>query len=584
MPDEHNRAFLSLIDACDTAAQRVESEWQFPHRRETWRLSDLIHQSVVCASLLGETGVRRGDRVALAIANGADFVVALLALWRLGAVAVPLKPAGGGVYGYLGYLAAADRAVGLSGIVHDESAPLEPIGAWAASAAKGVWSSGALTRTSGSVSALASAALRGDEIALLQLTSGSMSQPRPVIVTHRMIQDQIAYLVAGHRAYAGKAPAMIGSWLPVHHDAGLFIGVLVPLALGCDNVLASPRHYVMSPRRWLELIASRGVEASFMTNSAAVAACRSLGRGGNGPAGLDLGRLHLLFGAEKLQVDVLERFEEMVGRLGMGPGQIHVGYGMAESTLGITRTDPGPVGRLRVRIDDTGVVRPAGCAATGAADLVSVGRALPGSSVVIRSATGQLLGEDRLGQICLKGPCITPGYFRNAAATAERFRGRWMASGALGFLHEGELYFVSRLDDVLNIGGVKVIPEDVEQAVEDQVDAVRPGGSCLIGVRNPAGVCVPTLLVEAKPVPSDRDDPDWLLSLRRLLVDRFDLLGARIVPVAKGTVEKTSAGKKRRKIIAERFVRGEILAQDLPGRAEQRTGRPDGTSLVESVR
>jgi acyl-CoA synthetase (AMP-forming)/AMP-acid ligase II len=86
------------------------------------RLEDLVLQSMVCADRLARLGVGHGDRVALVLGAGPDFVVALLGLWRLGAVAVPLRPHGGKVFDYTAHLKRVARVCGLRGVIADDGA------------------------------------------------------------------------------------------------------------------------------------------------------------------------------------------------------------------------------------------------------------------------------------------------------------------------------------------------------------------------------------------------------------------------------------------------------------------------------
>jgi len=187
---------------------------------------------------------------------------------------VPLRPVGGRESGYAAHLAAVDRSTDLHGLIHEESAGPGPIGDWAAATGKPIWETAILTRTRNSIGSQPPVAVDANDIAALQLTSGSTRDPKAVIVTHGMIADQIDYLVDSHRRHTGHAPRALGSWVPAYHDAGLFFGILLPLALGCDHVLASPEFYMRRTRRWFQLMSEHHVEANFATNSSAVAACK----------------------------------------------------------------------------------------------------------------------------------------------------------------------------------------------------------------------------------------------------------------------------------------------------------------------
>ena len=553
--------FQPLLQRCIKQADATNATWHFPHRDQAWRYQDLILQAGVCGRRLADRDIARGDRVGLALANGPDFIIALLGLWSCGAIAVPLGPNGGRNAGYVDHLKAVDQAVGLHSLIYDQSAPTEAISAWAKASAKPAWESHALTRSQASIQHTPPATVAADDIALLQLTSGSTSAPKAVIVTHGMIRTQIDYLIDSHRVHTGGRPQSLASWAPVHHDAGLFFGVLLPLALACDNLLASPEFYMRRTRGWFQLMEQHRVEVNFTTNSAAVTACRALGRragSGSDNRRIDLSRLHLHFGAEKLQVEVLRRLEDSMAGFGLPREQIHIGYGMAENTLCATHSPPGPVRCLSVRIETDGTIEAQQSGSHQATHLASVGRALPGYRIGIRAVDGKALPAGRLGEVWLKGPCISPGYYQDRDTTRQHFKSGWLMTGDLGFLYQGELYFVARQDDLINIGGANIVPDDVEQAVEGAIDEIRPGGSCLIGIRNADGVSVPQLLVEVSAAQLGDANPPWLRRLRTLLAQRCGLWAITIQRVPRGTIRWTSSGKKKRKRVMHELVSGSL--------------------------
>ena len=139
-----------------------------------------------------------------------------------------------------------------------------------------------------------------------------------------------------------------------------------------------------------------------------------------------------------------------------------------------------------------------------------------------------------------------------------RLAGGWLHTGDLGLIHRGELYFLERLDDLMVVGGRNVVPSDIELLVED-LPEVGSGRSVLFAVENrETGGAEPVLLVEA----AGSLDGDELESresrIRERVLEEAGLVIKRVVFVPRCSIEKTSSGKKRRRVIRQRYLNGEL--------------------------
>src|SRR5262249_23496612 len=103
----------------------------------------------------------------------------------------------------------------------------------------------------------------------------------------------------------------------------------------------------------------------------------------------------------------------------------------------------------------------------------SVGRSA-GAEIAIIDRRGRRLAASKRGEIALRGPTITRGYDNDAAATAAAFQNGWFKTGDLGYLdRDGYLFIVGRIKDIINRGGQKVAPAEVEQALLSHPDVVE---------------------------------------------------------------------------------------------------------------
>jgi long-chain acyl-CoA synthetase len=100
------------------------------------------------------------------------------------------------------------------------------------------------------------------------------------------------------------------------------------------------------------------------------------------------------------------------------------------------------------------------------AKIGSIGRAVPGVEVRIVDANNSALPAGEPGEIITRGPHVMKGYFRKAAATAERVRGEWLYTGDVGKREaDGYYYHLGRLDDMIIVGGLNVYPAEVENLI-----------------------------------------------------------------------------------------------------------------------
>ncbi len=553
-----------LIDRIEETETPHKTFWHFPAENKQLSLWHLMTVSKYHAENLVALGVKKQDRVGLVMNNSSDYVALLLAIWRINATAVPLRPRGSKYTQTDQHLQYCDQVCQFSLIIYDDSMTQEAFDTWMIEPTrKAISLENFLQQESPHIS-LPASPIAADDIAILQFSSGSTGRPKGVIVNHAMMMTQLDNIAENHTASRhGIAPKSSASWMPVHHDLGLFIGILAPIYCHCPNILVPPSYYMRNPARWFTLLSEQKVDFTFSTNSALATTFNMISRLHHRDD-IDLSNLHIYLAAEKVSPMTVKKCWEVFSPLGLPQQQIHIGYGMAENTLGCACTKTPLISIASFLITEKKELIPVTPNTQGSIELVSIGQADSHHDITVRDTKGIVLPELKLGEIYIKSPCVSPGYFNNPALSALAFPKGCFRSSDLGFYYQGELYFYARSDDMLIIGGRNIIPQDIEECTES-LDFVRPTTSCLVAKENRlTGAPELMLIIEA----NVHTDPDVLkqqaLSIQKRVMTQHDLLLKHVIFCKKGAVEKTSSGKKRRKIIRERLLDDqlEILGVD----------------------
>src|SRR3954447_17630548 len=178
---------------------------------------------------------------------------------------------------------------------------------------------------------------RQDDIAFLQYTSGSTSDPKGVVVTHAML---LANMAMAQKALGTGKHSTCVNWLPLYHDMGLILGIVGSMYLGALCVLLSPSGFIQRPLTWLRAISHYRAEITASPNFA-YDLCAARLRADQ-MEGVDLSSWKIILaGAEPIRVATLEKFIEAFSPYRLDPRAINPGFGMAEATLIVSMS---PVG------------------------------------------------------------------------------------------------------------------------------------------------------------------------------------------------------------------------------------------------
>ncbi|MEV5873043.1 fatty acyl-AMP ligase [Streptomyces sp. NPDC052101] len=515
------------------------------------------------ASWLQGRGLQ-GERVLMLYDHGLAFTKAFTGCLYAGAVAVP-SPLPGGHGQAFSRVTGIVRDAGVRTVLTDR-ASAEEVTDWLES--EGLGEVECLVTDEpgyGDPKAWRAPEIEPDDLAFLQYTSGSTSEPKGVMVSHSnlLANEEVLSVVLG----TGPEDRL-GSWLPYFHDMGLIGFILHAQYLGTTLFQMAPVSFLKRPLRWLEMISRHRITVCGGPNFAYDLCTRRITD--EQLATLDLSCWKAAVnGAEPIRASSIREFAERFAAAGFRAGAIHPGYGMAEATLGVTGSAPGVAPRVRsasaerLERDELADAAPGETSRT----VVSCGRPYGFDLRIVHPETREVLPEGRVGEIWLRGASVARGYWRREEVNQEIFgaltgdgEGPFLRTGDLGVLDDGELYVTGRRKELLIFQGRNVYPQDIEQAVQSLLPALATGPGSVFTVEAD-GRDVAVVLQEVRPRDVAGTDLEALVQTVQWGVSReFDVPVGGVLLVRPGTVRKTTSGKIQRALMKQLFCAGEITA------------------------
>jgi acyl-CoA synthetase (AMP-forming)/AMP-acid ligase II len=516
--------------------------------RLSWAEVDLRARRV--AGGLVARGVRPGDRVAIVLRTEPAFLDAFFGALHAGAVPVPLYPPV-----RLGrmdeYLAATTRMLRVSGAraVVTSRTVARILGRAVEGAGAGL-DLGVLDTAE--LGAGPETIVRRDasDLALVQFSSGSTVDPKPVALSQANLLAQVESLMV---IIEPTRDDVLVSWLPLYHDMGLIGCLLGAVGYPGPLVLIPPEHFLARPALWLRAIGRhRGTISAAPHFAYAYAADRVRDADLDG---LSLASWRIaLDGAEPVTVGALRRFAARFAPHGLDPGALMPVYGLSEASLAVSFSPPGRA-PLAEGLDPARLA--GGEVVPGRREVVSVGRPVPGVEVEVRDEEGAPLPERRLGRIHVRGPSVMQGYLGDDEATARALRGGWLDTGDLGFHAAGELFVHGRAKDLVIVRGANHAPEEFESALAG-IDGLRPGCAVALGFVPPDGDGEELLVLAERLRGADDGAEAVEGAIRARVLARTGVEPHTVRLLAPGTLPRTSSGKMRRAEALRRFLAGTL--------------------------
>jgi acyl-CoA synthetase (AMP-forming)/AMP-acid ligase II len=486
-----------LLSRARTDADRVV----FAERDHSLTYRQLLDDAGGLAAGLVDAGIRSGDRVAISMSAGLDFVRSFWALQLLGAISCALNPS-----------APASTIVQRALRVRP-AMMLTDSDDVAREAAR----CGVRCLTFALIPRVARSYARHDrtseDVAVFQPTSGTSGESRTAMIRHRNI---FASLSGGVAALGFSPDDIFVAWVPPWHDLGLVRFIAGTPYFGARTHIVQPA--IQTIPEWFQTMSRERATITGAPDFAWRLALRFVD-----PATVDLSSLRdVTNGGEPVRLSTITAFEEAFGL----KGAMLPGYGLAEATLGVTCLLPGEA----IRTDSHGNV--------------SCGRALP--AVELRC-------DEQTGEVLVRGDLVFSGYFDAEDATREALRDGWLHTGDAGHLDsDGHLYILGRRRAMLKRGGAVLAPRELEEAAQ-RIDGVRIAAA--IGLATESSTEQIVMAIEV--------DPKYYASTVAREVGRSirDVVGFepdRVIVLRKGTIPMTYNGKLRHAVLREALSDGTL--------------------------
>lgn len=394
-----------------------------------------------------------------------------------------------------------------------------------------------------------------DDLAFIQFSSGSTSDPKGVMLTHKNIMTNINAIVEGG-SYTDSDSSF--GWMPLTHDMGLIGFHLNMLACGINQCLMATDLFSRRPLLWMQKVSEKKSTVLCSPNFGYKHFLKALSKK---PLGnIDLSCVRLIYnGAEPISIDLCDSFLDTMKDYGLKRETMFTVYGMAEATLAVSFPVPGEEYRA-VHVDRHQLNMGEKIKFTDETSQDVLSFAIVGKPVLdckVRIADKEnILADETVGSIQISGPNVTQGYYKNEEANhATITSDGWLDTGDLGFMYKDELIITGRAKDIIFANGLNYYPHDLEDLLLN-IDGLELGKVVVFGVWNEKlqrDELIIFILYRA-------DIKDFIILAKqasRVLNEQAGLDIDHVIPVKR--IPKTTSGKVQRRILGDAYSNGDYI-------------------------
>lgn len=396
-----------------------------------------------------------------------------------------------------------------------------------------------------------------DQTFFIQYSSGSTSTPKGVVLSHQNVMTNLEQIKRGIKLDPARDSSL--SWLPLHHDMGLIGMVFSAFYNSGTTHVMGPIDFIKSPYLWLKLASDLRVTIINSPNSGYHTTISKL-------TPEELKTLNLtnikvaMCGAEPVNASVIEGFMTKFIPTGLNPHAFFPVYGLAESTLAVTF----PVLGEKVQVDRLSFssltcsrIVPVKTRDSDTIEIVSCGSPLHLTEVKIADANGSPLPEASIGEILIKGPSVSRGYYKEGKIDPIQDKEGWCNTGDLGYMRNNRLFITGRKKDLIIVNGKNISPHDLELKVS-QVPSLRMGRIVIFSCLLPGEEKEKVFVVAECPLISRKKRSKVKHEATLILSKVLPCTSEQVFLIPPFHTRKTTSGKVKRFLMKELLLTGEI--------------------------
>jgi acyl-CoA synthetase (AMP-forming)/AMP-acid ligase II/acyl carrier protein len=391
------------------------------------------------------------------------------------------------------------------------------------------------------------------EIGFIQYTSGSTGMPKGVVISN---ENLIHNLDMMREQYKIDEESVLYSWLPFYHDMGLVGKLLQTIRSGCTLVSVLPNDFIKNPSTWLQSISDYRITHTAAPNFAYDYCVSRINKAEL--IDVNLGSLiALVNGAEKIHLNTINSFSVKFESLGFNKSVFMPSYGMAETTLFIAGGKSDDVNSLLNKETVSFYTE------SNAEEIVSSGTLRGQLEVQILDVKTELLLDDNSeGEIIVAGKSVMKKYWNKADnegfihldIVKESGAIKYLRTGDLGVIQNGELFITGRLKELLIIRGKNYLPYDIEAMLLQNNSELIKNGVAVTAISNGNEEAVLVIAEVGRDLFGQDNIGDIIPKIIENVRQYFELEVYDVVLLPQMYLPRTSSGKIQRNLAGKRYL------------------------------
>jgi len=415
---------------------------------------------------------------------------------------------------------------------------------------------------------LSSHEIKWDDLAFLQFTSGSTSEPKGVMISHGNLAHNLTIITDELKA---TDDTVVVSWLPQYHDMGLIGSYLGVLYCGGSGYYLSPLSFLQRPTLWIEAISKYKATHLQAPNFSFALTARKFNSFKGNEINLSSVR-HVINAAEPVTEEAIDYFSKTFSKYGFDSDAMFSTYGLAEHTVFVCSG-----GKQRLTVDKAELETHGIVSIVDENDNVDssrlIGCGYPSHQKVnvriVNHETFKEVPEKVVGEVWVDSESKANGYYLKPEESKRDFKAKisgegermlggeeneYLRTGDLGFFYNQELFICGRLKDLIIVGGRNYYPQDIEATAISVDENLRPGCSAAFTI-DPSGTAEEVAMVmELREIMKRDFCEDLVDRIRGAINQEHSLSLSIIILIQPKTISKTTSGKIARSWCRKAFM------------------------------